>query len=367
MLKRADGDDTRVIQDALINHSNAVHSVANHTTQLIERLRFYSQTLAVGEANESTQKIVRSALIQDKSFLRVMHFDGNGKLLFSSGRKPESWIIDTASEFAKKTHMSNVEEMVIGAVPPHEYAHVWSLPIIFQPILSGATSASFTIALLDMGYFSKHFENIKLGKSGEIVLVTNDGRELLRLHGSHLDSVESIVGTERFRQAFALSTGSVTEQLANNHVRLYAFQRIPSSPLAALVSRTRYDVLQGNQIAQRGYWGVALLLTLLMLFLTFLWMKANYRRQSLIHNLTLAQENNLHLINQIEREKEVAYHMASHDKLTGLPNRMLFSELANRYVGRAKRARVALPSSSLTLIASNRSMIPMVTRPVITC
>jgi len=46
ILKRADDDDSRVIQNALVNHSNVVHSVANHTSQLIERLRFYSQTLA---------------------------------------------------------------------------------------------------------------------------------------------------------------------------------------------------------------------------------------------------------------------------------------------------------------------------------
>ncbi|MBV5350584.1 GGDEF domain-containing protein, partial [bacterium] len=36
-------------------------------------------------------------------------------------------------------------------------------------------------------------------------------------------------------------------------------------------------------------------------------------------------------------EKEQAYHLASHDKLTGLPNRMLFGELAHRYIDRAQR------------------------------
>ncbi|MBV5350585.1 hypothetical protein JZU71_05605, partial [bacterium] len=96
----------------------------------------------------------------------------------------------------------------------------------------------------DLGYFSKRFEDINLGESGEVVLLANDGRELLRLHGSRLDSVESIVATERFKQAFAQKAGTATELSSDNHLRLYAFKRVPSSPLATLVSRTRDDVLK---------------------------------------------------------------------------------------------------------------------------
>ncbi|MBV5350586.1 hypothetical protein JZU71_05610, partial [bacterium] len=85
ILNRADSDKDRAIEDALTNHSNTAHSVANYTTQMIERLRFYSRTLAVSELNQATKNLVHSALIQDKAFLRLMHFDEKGQLLFNTG------------------------------------------------------------------------------------------------------------------------------------------------------------------------------------------------------------------------------------------------------------------------------------------
>jgi diguanylate cyclase (GGDEF)-like protein len=339
IIKRADDDNARTVQDALTNHANIAHAVTNHTAQLIERLRFYSQILAANPANASIQNMVKSALVQDQSFLRIMHFDSHGDCTFSTGRKPEPWLLEAARAFASRPAQGNTEEFTIGQVPPLQFAHVWNLPIILRPIILGKASASFTLALVDLGYFSKRFADMNLGKTGEIVLAANDGRELLRMHRGHLDTTESITDSKPFRQAFAQDSGWLAEQTPSGHERLYAFQRIPSSPLAVLISRTRDDVLKSNQATHRSYWAAALLLSLLMLTLTFLWMSASRRRQILIHKLTLAQENNLRLINQIGSEKEVAYRLATHDKLTGLPNRMLFGDLAQRYIGRAKRVR----------------------------
>ena len=339
VLKRGDDDDARAIRDALSSHANVAYAVANHTERMLDRLRFYSQALVGKTPYESATTLVHSAATRDRAFLRLMHFDAAGRLLFSSGRKPEPWLMERVREFAVLPHSGNEEKIVIGTVAPNDFAQAWSLPIFYRPPVAGNQRGGFVVALADIGNFPRSFEEINLGKSGEIVLVADDGRELLHMHEGRLDAVESLVGSERFRLAFELSAGSVGELIRNAYERLYAFRRIPSSPLAVLVSRSSYEVLQENRAAQRGYWGVQLLLTVLTLLLTSLWMIVARRRRQLINSLSLTQANNARLIGQIGDEKEAAYRLATHDKLTGLPNRMLFAEVANRYIGRAQRQR----------------------------
>lgn len=339
MLNRAENDNALVVRDASINHGNVAQAITNHTEQLLERLRFYGQALLGGTEYKSSASLVQAALALDKSFLRLMLFDATGRLIYSSGRKPEPWLLAGARDFSAQPTADALEDIVVGAVPPLEYSHAWNLPIFYRPGTTGGRRAGFVLALVDLGHFSRRFEEIMLGDSGEIVLAARDGRELLRMHEGRLDSVGLIDGTERFQSAFEGKAGLVTELSRTSDERLYAYRRIPSSPLVVLVSRTRDDVIIENQAARRGYFGSALLLTVLMIFLTFLWMFAAHRRRLLIHSLTMAQENNTQLIKQIEKEKEVAYHLATYDQLTGLPNRMLFAELAGRYLMRARRIR----------------------------
>ncbi len=339
LLKRADDDNSRVIRDALVHHGNVAYSVANHTEQMLNRLRFYSQTMLGDAPYDSATNLVRSALMRDRAFLRLMHFDTAGRLVFSSGRKPEPWLLDEAKKFALASTPGTDERMVIGTIAQNEFAKAWSLPIFYQQRPNSGKRSGFILALADIGNFPRSFEGISLGKSGEIVLMADDGRELLHMHEGRLDAVESVAGTDRFRLAFAETSGSVSESMHAAYVRLYAYRRIPASPLAAVVSRTSYEVLLESQAAQRGYLGAQVLLTILTLTLTTLWLAVARRRRQLTSRLSSAQKNHARLLEQIENEKEEGYRLATHDRLTGLPNRMLFTEVANRYIGRAQRQR----------------------------
>ncbi len=340
MYERAAHDDQLVIQEALVNHQNVAVAMANHTEQMLDRLRFYGHTLTMGTSPEVNRQLIRSAKGRDPSFLRLMQFDAQGRPIYTTGAQPEPWLRDMAKAYARQHRNTTAEDITIGNnVPPEALTQAWSLPVIYSPSRPTASTAGFMIALVDLGSFPRRFDNMALGRSGEIVLVDDSGREILRMHQGRLDFVETIAGTERYRRAFAEPAGTVIEQVKGAHDRLYAFRRVIDTPLAVLVSRTRYDVLLQNQATQRGYWLTTLGLTLLMVLFTLRWIGAARRKRQLMTHLARSQEENARLIAQLEEEKQAAYKLATHDKLTGLANRMLFAEIAERYIARAQRVR----------------------------
>lgn len=62
------------------------------------------------------------------------------------------------------------------------------------------------------------------------------------------------------------------------------------------------------------------------------------RQHRLYRALSKTAAENSELITRLRDEKSRAYQLASHDHLTGLPNRMLFTELANSHLTRARRS-----------------------------
>lgn len=339
-FERATHDDNLVIQEALVNHQNVALAMANHTEQLINRLRFYGQTLTKNIKDESARQLVRSAKAQDEAFLRLMQFDAGGNLVFSTGIKPEAWLLDIASDFARTPRQGAAEVIQVGGnIPPESLTQAWSLPVLYQPAFASETGGGFIIALVDLGSFPRRFDNMMLGKSGEIVLVEASGREILRLHEGRLDFVKSIVNTQRHQRAFAELSGTLVERGRDAHDRFYAFRQIPNSPLAVLVSRTHYDVLLANKATQRGYWLTTLGMSLLMVLFTLLWLIVSRKKRQLMVILARSRDENARLVVQLEQEKNAAYKLATHDKLTGLANRMLFAEISGRHLARAQRVR----------------------------
>jgi diguanylate cyclase (GGDEF)-like protein len=336
MFERARHEDKIVLLEAQVNHGNVAQAVANHTDLLLEHLRFYSTVLVHEHQDAATRALVRTAVGADSSVLRLMLFDASGQIKYTTGASPEPWLKEAALAFAAQAQGDPADEFTVGAMPPAAAPQAWSLPIFHRPV---GAQGKFLVTLLDLGSFPKRFANIDLGQSGKIVLVAKDGRELISMHGGRLDAVESIAGSPRHVSAFATDSGSLSERIRDAHDRLFAHRRIKNGPLAVLVSRTHYDLLIENKSTQRGYWLSTLLLSGLMLFFAVTWHTVAHRQRDLLGRLAAAQIENTQLIQQLEEEKRAAYQLATHDKLTGLPNRILFAEIAGRLRARAIRLR----------------------------
>lgn len=339
MFEREKKDDTAVVNQALVNHHNVADAVAVHTAHLLDRFRFYSRKLIHGGADPANQILIRSMVAQDMVFLRLMLFDSKGRLLVTTGGQPEKWQSDEALSFAARLHDGSKDEIYAGTHPPAGHRNVWIQPIFFRPQNGLGSTGSFVMGLVDLGHFPRFFEDILLGKTGEIVMVKTDGNEIFRMQEGRLDFVDSIAGTVRLRRAFAEVSGTVTERVHNAYDRIYAFRRVTDSPFAILVSRTQYDVLLNNKATHRGYLASTIAMTLAMLLFTLLGWLSDRRKHKLMLNLKHSEEENSRLIEQLQREKQAVFHQATHDKLTGLANRMLLREIGGRYLMRARRIR----------------------------
>ena len=329
VVRRANDDDVRAVRDAEVIQANIAQAVANHTEQMIEWIRLFNAILVNAPAPETAYSVINSTLGRSGAFLRLMQFDEKGHLLMSIGKAPEPWLRQAAVSFAISVSDDFSERIAFGEAPAGDEAHAWMMPVFYRPPSARNSARAFLVALVDKGQFQQAFGNIVLGKGGEIVLLSAEGRDLLRLREGRLESALQR-GTPRqlpYKERGFGETGNLVA----------AFQTVPMTGLSVLVTRSRDQVLVENHARLRVYMGSALLLALTMLVLTALWIAAAARRRKLIRSLTVAQLNNEHLIQQIGKEKEAAYLLATHDKLTGLPNRMLFADLARRHLARAQR------------------------------
>jgi transcriptional regulator with GAF, ATPase, and Fis domain len=88
--------------------------------------------------------------------------------------------------------------------------------------------------------------------------------------------------------------------------------------------------------------------------------------ERMAENVVFALDNFEHEAERKRAEEKVQY-MATHDALTGLPNRLMFSQLLNHAIQSAKRYQGSLPSYSSTWIVSRLSTTLWVTRQETNC
>ncbi|MFN3883807.1 MAG: putative bifunctional diguanylate cyclase/phosphodiesterase [Rhodocyclaceae bacterium] len=336
LIQRNLDDDRAAIESSLISQHNAAAAVVIHTQELLKQLGRIGHECAQADDATAMARLLHDAASPDGAFQRLLVFKADGRPLATSGPPANEREIGFVRQFLSHPPANpRYDHYVVSPIDPSQRHDP------FQPILFRSKQAPdlLILAIIDNRNFLRHFEHLSLGRSGEIILVGEDGQEVLHVHDGRLDLLESIASSERFRRAFSADSGALSERIHNAYERLYAFRRVPDSPLAVLVSRTHYDILSDNQSYQRAYLLVSLLITLLMLGFTVFWWLAVQRKRKLMAKLEQSHEENKRLISQLEQEKLAAYHLATHDKLTGLANRMLFGEIAARYQARAKRLR----------------------------
>jgi len=109
-------------------------------------------------------------------------------------------------------------------------------------------------------------------------------------------------------------------------------QKLLGYPLEVTVTPDPSLSLLKLEPSQSNYFRYAMVITVALVVITI-----SFQRKKLYEHLGCSEQDKNSLIEQLEQEKARAFHLASHDYLTGIPNRMLFVELALATLGRARR------------------------------
>ncbi|WP_240475762.1 GGDEF domain-containing protein [Herbaspirillum rhizosphaerae] len=268
----------------------------------------------------------------DTAYVRSAVFDADMKLRYSSSGSP------TESGFAdliRQTHPAAVAN-VDGAAPQvgaivlgKADGYAWRIPLLL-PLNSPRNNVhGFFVAVLDLGRFLTDYQQIGDGyrvsvdsASGAPLVVLSDGK---LSGGSARGMVNKFNGNDDIRSA--QSAPGVSN-----------YRKLAGYPLIITVSLDPDFIVADLTQSHYEYVRYAIVISIAVISLTLILIGISYHRKKLYQRLERSEREKICLIEQLEKEKTRAYQLASHDYLTGIPNRMLFNELAAAELSRAKRS-----------------------------
>jgi diguanylate cyclase (GGDEF)-like protein len=195
------------------------------------------------------------------------------------------------------------------------------------------------LVVLDLGYLLGLYRNIDIGDSGAMQILQTSGDEVARVRHGGLEfprepwRMDHIFTEDVRRGTF------VTGLFGEGRSRQATFEHLGSYPFVIMISREVAELHAEYGAHRLRLLMILCLLTAVVVGATF-WIGRSLRqRERLFDALEASDGDKRNLILQLEEEKRRAFDLASHDHLTGLPNRRMFHELGVSHLSRAKRSR----------------------------
>lgn len=343
-VTRIENEKNLAISSSIADSKNVAAIVSANLDEVLGKTLLYSrigQSMLNGDQYSSAY--LNPLFNGDSAYLRVAMFDAAGHLVYSSARQkeePELSKLINAGYMTSLTAVRNQNPMIINP-PNNRDGYSWRVPLLI-PLQNGHGELhGFFTAILDLGYFLKTYQEVSVAGSSRIEILNAAGLQLAELSGGILSGGSNFAGQDY--ALFLLSgkgDGLIHALRPGDEVQHVGVQRrLAHYPLAVVVSRDPEQLLGKLWPAHRQYYLQAIGISLAIVLLTFGLINLSHRRRFLYEKLLYSEREKSGLINQLEQEKSRAYQLASHDYLTGIPNRMLFYELASTELSRAKRSR----------------------------
>jgi len=197
--------------------------------------------------------------------------------------------------------------------------------------------AGLVVIAVDIGYFTKFYDKLDIGRAGSLLLVQNNGTTLLRRPYNFSSLGRSMVGTELFRAFKANGTGGTLwiRSSLDGVMRLNSYRSLDNYPLFADAALSKDEMLAdwwSDTLLHTG--GVIILVIILALAGVRLIRQIQLRTKT-EHELLLAHDA-LGTLNQTLEK------LATLDGLTGLANRRKFDTSLSVEFNRATRYATSL-------------------------
>ena len=336
-LARIEQEQRIALDATLVENNNIAHIIAANLDEVLGRLRIYGDIVAAMAIGKKQNAFNFSPIaFGDPAYLRLAAFDARGSLIFSSARDPQENLLMALLEEARRK--PGVPQSLIIGRPDVGSSDFWRVPVLLPP--RNREEVALLGAHLDLGYFLKTYKHLSLGPTGRVEIIGDNGYRLIESSGNSIIPGGDISTTNLFAFIQTRREGAgVFPAAGQAFASIVAFVRLDRFPVSVVIERSYEEVMADNASRRARYlWETSLLSMLLVVAAVSLALLA--RKQQGYYAAAKRSEHEKHLlIEQLKDERNKAYRQASHDNLTGLPNRMHFFELASKMLAAAKRNR----------------------------
>ncbi|SDH71993.1 diguanylate cyclase (GGDEF) domain-containing protein [Propionivibrio dicarboxylicus] len=307
--------------------------------QVISKTKAFSNlAIALLNGNRSVAGHLNPTANGDQEYLRIVVLDQSGKLIHSSARQVTEVMAEALTkEIVPAFHKDPESRDVLVGRPDRNDS--WRVPLLLK-LPGQGEELGYLVAVLDLGYFLRLFKDIDIGHDGRIEIIGTDGFQFAELRRGTLSSGRNYRDSDYQERILRHPTSFGTvKRPGDDGESIYAAYRLENFPLIIATTVSVSEVLVATKERQKYVERIAVLASIAVLLGTVVLIRTTYGRRKIQMALERSQAENSELIRQLEEKSQHAYKLASHDHLTGLPNRMLFTEFAAAHLTRARRSQ----------------------------
>jgi diguanylate cyclase (GGDEF)-like protein len=338
---RVSHEKALTVENSIADGRNIAAIVASNLNEVLERATRYSHIArSMMEGDPSAASQLNPSRSGDRAYLRLAVFNEHGDLIQSSANRTAEPELMQLVLLAKSNAFGPIQDdqLIVGR-PSLDDSSAWRVPILI-PFTSSIQGRGFFAAIIDLGYFLQLYKDVNLGDAGRIEILTHDGYQLAELNGAILSGGLDFSSSEYGKLLEHAEDGVIdVERTGVPQEDIGVLRRLRNYPLFVVITHDQSYLMSRLADRHQDYVlrAIAVSIAIVLLLCGLLMVASRQRR--LYNVLTASEQENLNLISQLEQEKGRALLQASHDYLTGIPNRRLFNEMAATELARAKRSR----------------------------
>lgn len=244
--------------------------------------------------------------------------DAQGRVKFGNGLQPGAEVNVSDREYFTRQRAAAANEMVIARPLFARISNEWSIPVSRRISGPDGSFAGVVYVNTSLDHLYKTFASLEFGPHGCVVLF-NPEREIYSRYperagtGSAVGSKIAISSLQGLMQSGQSAATYEARSTLDGAKRIYSYRKLDDQPLYVMAGLAEEDYLAGWRREAGKMTLLGVLFSLVTLLLTWLTSRA-WKSQK---QATLSLRNS---------EEQIKF-MASHDALTGLPNRMLAKDL----------------------------------------
>lgn len=265
-------------------HASRTFRSADFVTKLV-RQRYAEQG---DKLNLSA--LEKSGLIDTDIFNQVGVIDAKGIYKLANVSVPERLSLGDREHF--KVHIdAKGDDIYISKPVLGRVTRKWSIQLTRRITAPNGEFGGVVVVSIDVGYFTRFYGDLNLGHNGLAALYAADGIALARRVGNEDKVGQDARASHVFDQ---VSKGVLAGSFARRSVvdgteRLFNFRKIPHYPLIVVAGRDMQDLLQSHQQSAHALRLQSLVMSLLIVVLTFGLTRYFGRIKSEVHERHLAQ------------------------------------------------------------------------------